>query len=253
MNAAPVGLPARFSDWVAEQQRQDPAQRKGERTRDRIRLATVELLNEVGYREMKVADVCARAKVTPPVLYLYFQHKQALTSDVLREFLDAFLTRHVPVDSRSAYGSIVDANLRWIMLARANAGLMRCLLQLSEEVPEFATIFSAASDAWYQRIAQSVVRRFPSAKADTSAIQLVAHAMGSMMDELTRKLFAGQDSQLQQLTAEVAHSDHELAHFLSVIWHRALYACDPDVADLALPVAPRLAAAARRRNRRSAS
>lgn len=252
MSAVPAALPARFSDWVALQQRNEPAQRKGARTRDRIRLATVELLNEVGYRDMKVADVCARAKVTPPVLYLYFEHKQALTADVLREFLDAFLTRHAEGNSRSAYGTIHEANLRWIALARANAGLMRCLLQLSEEVPEFAALFSAASDAWYRRIASSVVRHFPSARADQAAIHLISHAMGSMMDELTRKLFAGTDAELQQRTAEVVRGDEDLAHFLSVLWHRALYACDPDADEMQLPVAPRLAAAARRRAKRSA-
>jgi TetR/AcrR family transcriptional regulator, transcriptional repressor for nem operon len=246
-SAGPV--PNRFPDWIAQRQHQDRTRRKGERTRDRIRLATVELLDEVGYHEMKVADICARAEVTAPVLYLYFENKQALMTDVLREFLDSFLTREDAGTGATAFESIRNANRTWIALARENAGLMRCLLQLSDDVPEFATLFANASDTWYRRIARSVVRRFPSAAADEATIHLIAHAMGAMMDELTRKLFSGKDPHLQALTASVAPTDDALAEFVSVLWHRALYGADPD-GTTAAPLAPRLTAAARRAARR---
>ena len=240
---------SRFSDWVAARQRADQTRRKGERTRDRIRLATVELLNDVGYREMKVADICRRADVTPPVLYLYFKNKETLTADVLQEFLNAFLTREHGGEGRTAFASILHANHQWIALARANAGLMRCLLQLSEEVPEFAAIFAKASDLWYQRIARSVVRRFPSAAADEATIHLIAHSMGAMMDELTRKLFAGLDPHLTTLASRVAPTDETLAHFVSVLWYRAIYAADPE-SDEGAAVAPKLTAAVKRAARR---
>lgn len=249
MTPASTATPARFSDWIANRQQQEPARRKGERTRDRIRLATVELLNEVGYRDMKVADVCARAGITPPVLYLYFENKQALTADVLQEFLDDFLTRGDHGEERSAYAAILDANRHWITLARANAGLMRCLLQLSEEVPEFARLFARASDLWYRRIAHSVVRRFPSAASDETTIHLIAHAMGGMIDELTRKLFAEPDPHVRKLASSVARTDEQLAHFVSVLWYRALYARDPGPESDAAALTPRLTTAIARSRR----
>ncbi|MCC7054363.1 MAG: TetR/AcrR family transcriptional regulator [Gemmatimonadaceae bacterium] len=240
----------RFPEWVAERQTQDGTRRKGERTRDRIRLATVQLLDEVGYRDLTVAEICARADVTAPVLYLYFENKQALMTDVLREFLDDFLARGEVATAATAFESIHSANRTWIALARENAGLMRCLLQLSDDVPEFAALFANASDAWYRRIARNVVRRFPSAATEEAGIHLIAHAMGAMMDEVTRKLFSGNDPHLQALVATVAPTDDDLARFLSLIWHRALYAADPEPG-AAPPVAPRLAAAARRAARRA--
>ena len=39
-----------FRDWVELEQKKDTTKRKGERTRDRIRLVTIELLNTIGYR-----------------------------------------------------------------------------------------------------------------------------------------------------------------------------------------------------------
>jgi TetR/AcrR family transcriptional regulator, transcriptional repressor for nem operon len=242
-----------FPDWLARRQADEPARRKGERTRDRIRLVTAALLNEVGYRELKVSDICARAEVTTPVLYQYFETKQALTIEVLREFLDQFLARTDLPRGTTAYASMLDANRRWIALARSNAGLLQCLLDLSVDEPAFATLFVQASDTWYQRVARSIVRRFPSAAADAAAIELIAHAMGAMMDEVTRKLVTGRRSRLQTLVATVAPTDGAMAEFLTVLWYRALYAASPDDTDTTVRVAPTVVAAARRQaQRRSA-
>ncbi len=193
---------------------------------------------------MKVADVCERAGITPPVLYLYFDNKLALTTDVLKEFLHRFITAAADGSGLTAYRTIYQANLRWVTLARANAGLMRCLLELSDDEPSFARLFSTASDDWYRRIADSVVRRFPAAGRERPAIELAVHALGGMIDELTRKLFADRTSAVPTLVATVAPTDDALAHFLSVLWYRALYGADPPTNE-ADPVAPRLVAAAR--------
>ncbi len=235
---------------MQQQQTSGALRRKGERTRDRIRLAAVQLLDEVGYRDLTVAHICARADVTPPVLYLYFDSKQALMTDVLREFLASFLAREDAAVGVTAFEAIHNANRTWLALARENAGLMRCLLQLADDVPEFAALFASTSDDWYRRVARSVVRRFPSAATEEAGIHLIAHAMGAMMDEVTRKLFAGRDPQLQALVTAVAPTDDALARFLSVLWHRALYAADPDMGN-APPLTPKLTAAARRAARRT--
>ena len=248
--AVPTLPPRRFQEWVVQQQSRGAARRKGERTRDRIRLAAVQLLDEVGYHDLTVADICARAEVTAPVLYLYFEGKQALMTDVLREFLAEFLAREEAAVGATAFEAILHANRTWITLARENAGLMRCLLQLADDVPAFAALFATTSDDWYRRVARSVVRRFPSAATEDAAIHLIAHAMGAMMDEVTRKLFAGRDPQLQALVTTVAPTDEALAQFLSVLWHRALYAADPDTG-AAPAMTPKLTAAARRAARRT--
>lgn len=237
---------ASFPAWVARRQRDAGPRRKGERTRDRIRLAAVQLLNEVGYRAMKVADVCDRAGVTAPVLYLYFDSKVALTTDVLREFLDQFIAASSDGAGLSAYSSIHQANLQWVNRARANAGLMQCLLEFSDDEPEFAKLFARASHDWYRRIATATIRRFPSAATERATIELVVYAVGGMVDELTRKLFTARMPEVTRLVGTVAPTDEALAEFLSVLWYRALYGADPPDR-VARPVGPKLAAAARRR------
>jgi hypothetical protein len=48
-----------------------------------------------------------------------------------------------------------------------------------------------------------------------------------MMDEMARKLIVYTDPGVLTLVAEVAPSDEEIADFLAVLWHRALYGGPP--------------------------
>lgn len=219
--------PTSFRDWVSARQKGNTSRRKGEKTRDRIRLATIELLNDVGYVDLKVSDICRRAKVTAPVLYLYFDGKETLVRDILTEFLNDFMSRSAGTSARNAYQAIYDANLQWLRAARSNAGLMRCLLQFSDQAPEFGKLFADKSNFWYLRIAQSIIRRQPGATGSLPSVQLQVHALGAMMDEITRKLFTGEDKELKRLIGDVAPDDEALAGFLSVIWYRTLYSADP--------------------------
>jgi len=233
--------PVRFRDWVEIRQQHAEPRRKGERTRDRIRLAAAELLNEVGYRDMKVSDVCERAGVTTPALYMYFQNKLALTEDLLKEFVVEFMARTTSSGrGRSVYEAMYDATLRWIESARANAGLMRCLLQISDEVPEFAEVFANANRRWYERISSSLIARFPEAEPDKAALGLATYAFGGMIDEFTRRLFTAGDEQLAALTQEVAPTDEALAGFLTGLWYRGLYGRSPPDGP---PILPHLSAA----------
>jgi len=121
---------------------------------------------------------------------------------------------------------------------------MQCLRGLSEDEPGFATLFATASHEWYRRIADSVVRRFPEAAPERPTIELAVYAVGGMIDDLTRKLFAIRVPEVVRLVAAVAPSDDALTHFLSVPWYRALHGSDP-VDQPRRVVAPKLAGAAK--------
>lgn len=231
-----------FRDWIARKQQSVVGKRKGERTRDRLRLCTIELLNEIGYRDLKLSDICERAKTSPPVLYLYFPSKEALVHDILIEFLQEFMDRASSSKSHTPYEAMYSANLQWIRLARSNAGLMRCLLQFSEEQRDFAELFARKSAEWNTRITSAIVHRFPGAQRDEAQIEMIVHALSGMMDEITRRLFAENDERLATIVATVAPNDEALAEVLATMWHRALYCADPPKS-LARPLAPRLIAA----------
>lgn len=218
-------MAVKYADILERRQSSDQSRRKGERTRDRLKLAAVQLLDEVGYRDMRVADICKRAGVSAATFYLYYKNKSQITVETLTEFLETvFGAAQADGPYASAFEAIYRTNLGWIATVRANAGLLRCLMQVGDETPEFATLNQKANYDWYLKVSGSL-RRSPRTDEDTAL--MVAYSLGSMIDELCRRLYVAQDPHLVDLVARLAASDEELAEFTAVLWHRAAYACDP--------------------------
>jgi TetR/AcrR family transcriptional regulator, transcriptional repressor for nem operon len=218
-----------FRESVEDQQTSEKPKRKGERTHDRIKLAAIDLLNTTGYRDLKISDICEAAGITPPVLYIYYPSKAALTEEVLRAFLDHYMTRpsQMTTANHSVFESIYAANLDWLKLARVNGGLLRCLIQYSDETPEFAALFAKANQQWYMRVTRSILKRYPASAVNEAEILLTVHALGGMIDDLARRLYGDDDRALIDVVNTVAPDDETLAHFLSRLWMRTLYLTDP--------------------------
>ena len=80
-----------------------PKQTRAAQTRERLLDVTGELLAEVGIERISTNMICARAGVTPPALYHYFEDKYAVLEALGRRLMDrqnevllAWLDRHTP-------------------------------------------------------------------------------------------------------------------------------------------------------------
>jgi AcrR family transcriptional regulator len=80
-----------------------PKQERALQTRERLLDVAGELLGEVGIERISTNMICARAGVTPPALYRYFQDKYAVLEALGRRLMDrqnailcAWLERHAP-------------------------------------------------------------------------------------------------------------------------------------------------------------
>ena len=220
----------RFVDVLSERHQQAPERRKGERTRDRLKLAAVQALEQRGYLQLRVADICKKAKVAHSVFYIYFRNREEITVEVLSEFLaHTFELDEHPAEShsRTLFDALTAVNLRWIRAVRANAGLSRCLLQLADQVPEFKALTSRSNFDWFVGVADRLARRFPAAKVDRDALLLASFMLGGMMDHCLNKLLVAREEHLAELVGRVAPDDEALAEFLSTLWYRALFAVSP--------------------------
>jgi TetR/AcrR family transcriptional repressor of nem operon len=217
-----------FVEVLRERLLATEGQRKGDRTKARLKVAAVETLETQGYRDMKVADICQRADVTAAVLYLYYENKRTIVLDVLTEFLNEFFATAKTPRGETLYQAIYLANLRWLRLARANAGLMKCLLEASEDEPSFAKLYSEANHKWYKRSVEVWQARYSSEMFDTRAALILSYSLGGLLDEVVRFLFIDRDEHLLSAVAELDLSDEELGEFVSLVWYRALTARDPD-------------------------
>ena len=220
--------PASFVDALALRLEEDPPSRKGERTRERIKLATARMLEQLGYHAMRVLDITQEAGIADGLFYFYFKDKSEAALAVLSEFVE-FIPPGAAVGnaSRTAFETIKETNCRFIRLARANAGLMRCMLQVVDEHPDYSALVQRVNRDWYLRVSRSVIRHYPDGAVDEDAVLLMIYALGSMMDELVRRLVIYPDKNVIKLTERTTPTYKALADALSVIWYRALYPCGP--------------------------
>ncbi|MBV7255320.1 TetR/AcrR family transcriptional regulator [Pacificimonas sp. WHA3] len=222
-----------YSVALAERLEYAPPKRKGDRTRERLKLAAARVLEQVGYHAMRVTDITAGADASEGTFYIYYKDKDEVTRAVLHEFLSSIQEN----DQRPMKGDcplflpIMDANLQWIRTVRANAGLMRSVFQMMDNDAEFGRIVHQYNRQWYEKIAQSVVRNHDG-QATEAAAYFAACALGAMMDELMRRIVIYPDERFVQFLAAQTPDDESLAQALSLIWLRVLYPDSAPPADL---------------------
>jgi hypothetical protein len=91
-----------------------------------------------------------------------------------------------------------------------------------------STLIRQLNGRWYRRITLSVLRRFPAdGDVDEETVLLATYGLGSMMDEICRKLVIYPDPNLVSLVNAITPTDETFAEFLTLIWYRTLYGNSP--------------------------
>ncbi len=213
-----------FIEHLEQQLRESPPKQKGLRTRLRLKIATAKMLSRDGYHAMRVSDISARARLAEGSFYVYFKDKTDAALTVLVQLLEEFLDLEVRTRSgeRTPFEAIRASNRRWIAVCRANAGLMRCILQLGDEDPRLTELAQRENRAWYERVAQSSARR-RNASQNSEAALFAAYLLGGMMDELVRRLIIYPDPGFLELLARLGADDDAVADAASVVCLHVLH------------------------------
>jgi TetR/AcrR family transcriptional regulator, transcriptional repressor for nem operon len=206
-----------------------PSVRKGERTRDLLKLTTVRLLDKTSYNDLRLSDVTDEAGLSKGTLYLYFQDKADLTSAVLQDFMSFLLENLTGTHRRTgSFAAIMETNRLFLKLARANKGLFRCIFQISEQEPKFNAIRQKFGQDWYAIVARGFSKRLEGAHRDNSVTILASYCLGLMMDEIVRRSIVVEDLDFNKYISETTPTDDDLAEFLSLIWYRTIYGDNPE-------------------------
>jgi AcrR family transcriptional regulator len=234
MNAVSMNLS--YISYLEDQLAKEPPKQKGLRTRERLRIATAKMLSQLGYHAMRAIDITDEAGVAEGLFYTYFKDKLEITLSVLRSMMEDFYAKQsaaldsdtITSSGEPVYDAIYRANLKWILMCRANSGLMRCVLQVSDQEPEFASLWQRINSAWYKRVAEGISRH----RSGKEPALMFTLMLGAMMDETARKLIVYPDPDLLRLLRDLDGDDELIAHATSLVWLRILY---PDV-----PLPPKL-------------
>jgi AcrR family transcriptional regulator len=220
-HAEVAGLGFSLPDVLRSDLENAPKLPRSEATRRRFLIAASELIQDSGFNDLKVADICKRAGFAHGTFYLHWQDRRGIAHDVLTAFMEA-IRRHRPPrqPAQSFYERLVTGHLYYIDVYRRNVGLMRCQGQLADQLDEFAEIGLQANLALARRVVRAVDRE-RGYKSDEHEAHRLATALGciSLVDKLLHDVFAR--------GLVLGLDDHELAANMSRSWYRALMGSDP--------------------------
>lgn len=220
-----------YIDYLEQKFAEQPPSRKGLRTHARLRIAAAKVLQQKGYHSLRITDVTETAAFAEGSFYLHFKDKTDVTLSVLTGMLDDFFAMQMASTSApTPHEAIRRANRQWISLCRQNSGLMRCVFQLADEEPRFAQLLHHANRQWYGRIAQSFTRQHKG--LGSSPALFGAYLLGSMMDEVVRKLIVYPDPEFLAVLSDLKADDLAVADAASLLWLKVLYSTPPELEDL---------------------
>lgn len=195
--------------------------KKRERTEAAISAAASRLLDNLPLSALTITEICKSANVAVGTFYIYFSDRNALLEKVLLRFIS-----FIQITMRQAARSAPDERRIWITTAAyfdlfaANQGLMRCLVNRSEDAPQAARVFQKLNHEWIARVVASLRRQGQSGDLPEDELFRRAYAMGGMVDQYLTALLLNGDPELARLS-----SDREITiNTLSDLWKKGLTA-----------------------------
>src|SRR5690606_14616906 len=149
-----------YADHLAEGLATLSFSSKGDRTRYRLKIAAARALEESGYQDVKVSDICAYAEVALGTFYVYYRDKNEIAIEIVLEFVEHLYDRAREVGRGTGdYEAILNTNRFFVAAYSANPGLMQCHVQLNSQVPEFREVWRPRHLKWIEGLARSISRR----------------------------------------------------------------------------------------------
>jgi AcrR family transcriptional regulator len=205
---------------------------RGEAARARLKEAAARVLERVGYRQMRVTDVTREAGVAAGLFYHYFPDLKTLTVEVLKDFM----TRFEAVDAieqdvaRGDWFARSHAHNRLVVQSYArNPGIMRCMVQMGDEEPEFGELWRASYYRRLELLVRALPRLFPAAEFGAAEARLVTTLLAGIGEHLLSEYYIARAPALRELELD----EEQMAEWITVMFHRALFLENPPAARLA--------------------
>lgn len=194
---------------------------RGLRSRELLKKAAREILNERGYASLRVQDVATRAGVASGLFYRYFHDLREIVSELARDFFAELLASTPPPATRAHRYDWIASNLRNVVSKfAANPGVLACLFGLAGDHEEFDDIWKHNAHRWNLEVAQYLKRE---AGFDTARARRMAFMLGAMTEGVVYQALIRHTADLAQL----AGRPDDIADTLAVMWYRAIFLEDP--------------------------
>jgi AcrR family transcriptional regulator len=199
---------------------------RGEQARIRLKQAAARVLERVGYRQMRVIDVTTEAGVASGLFYHYFPDLKTLTMEVLQDFMRHFeevdeIERGV---AKGDWYARSHAHNRLVVQSYArNPGMMRCMVQMGDEEPEFGELWRASFHRRLELLVRAMPRLFPDAQFAAGQTQMVTTMLAGIGEQLLSEYYIARTSELRSMELD----EEEIAEWITVMFYRALFLENP--------------------------
>jgi len=224
LSRAPAGI--RRTPVHPQQSLQQP---RALRSRELLKQATRDALNERGFRSLRVQDVTARAGLANGLFYRYFQDLGAAVAEVCAAVFDELLaqTRSL-TDFSDPYGWIYGSHLAAVDVFARNPGVLACFFGLAADYPEFDSIWKRNAHLWNLQVAGFL-------QETASFTKPTAERMGFVLGAMTEGVIYQELIRHTEDLVKLGRRPEDIAEVISVMWYRAIFLRDPPLDRLRAP------------------
>ena len=182
-----------------------PSTEKGRDTRRRLMKAAAQLY-ENGYANARITDITDAAGLSAGAFYRYFEDRQQLTRELLREMMDEmYVFIRSPFDETQPIRSVLESTRKYFEFYEAHRALLGVVVELSQTDAEVAQLWDAAKRAFNDRIVRSLERGIAAGQMrDDLDLALAAEMLRSMTEYYAFQRFVLNGSGLSDVSLEQA-------------------------------------------------
>ncbi|MBT3412425.1 MAG: TetR/AcrR family transcriptional regulator [Halieaceae bacterium] len=212
---------------VIEKSHEKALSARGQRARARLMAAALVVLERDGYHKMRIVDVTREAGVAQGLFYHYFKDLKTLTAEVLTEFAEAARDPaeiEKDVEPGDWYSRIHAYNLVIVRSYAKRPGVMRCLLQLADEDPDFGSMLRNNYREQLMWLVERMPGLFPDVKFKKNQALMVVYSLAGVGEGLIREYFINRSEPLMAANLSV----NQFAELMSTMFYRALFLEHPE-------------------------
>jgi AcrR family transcriptional regulator len=210
------------TDAVTEFDASQTRSARGAKARARLKAAALVVLERQGYHKMRIADVTREAGVAQGLFYHYFKDLKSLTIEVLTDFTNpASDVGDIEKDVARGdwYGRIYAHNRLVVASYAKRPGVMRCLLQMADEEPEFSTLLRESYREQLMWLVDLMPKMFPEATFAKHQALMVVYSLAGIGEGLLREYFINESQTLRAAKLSI----EQLTELLTTMFYRALF------------------------------
>jgi AcrR family transcriptional regulator len=198
-------------------------------TKNRLKEATRTVLERVGYRQMRVADIAKEAGMAVGLFYHYFPDIKTATCEILADFMDQMTVaaREAPT-SGDLFDTLCAQFEVLIGHFEKQPGLMRCMIQVSDEIPEFGEIWERSNRQWTRSFARYLADSMGAEQPNSNTMLLIAYCLGSISDGVLHECYVQRNPDL----VSRIKSTRDLSELMATLIYRSVFLENPPTKSL---------------------